>query len=69
LRSKGWFFNKKYQFSRDDVNIEPIAPTNWQNNTETKSLKIKSLNIFTLHHIIPKIICVPICINVSTEKL
>jgi len=34
------FSNGKYHFSRDDaVNIEPIAPANWQSSTQTKNLK------------------------------
>jgi len=33
------FSSKRYHFSRDDaVHPEPIAPANWQRNTETRGL-------------------------------
>lgn len=33
------FSSKRYHFSRGDaVNPEPIAPANWQKNTETRGL-------------------------------
>jgi hypothetical protein len=43
---KAGFSSKRYQLSREeDVNMEPIAPANWQIITETRSLKIFTLNI------------------------
>jgi hypothetical protein len=59
------FSNKKYQFPRDDaVNTEPIAPANWQNNTEARSLK--GLTLFTISDL--EVVCIPIGINVRIEK-
>ena len=59
------FSSKRYYFSRGDaVNLEPIAPANWQRNTETRGLN--RLTFWTIP--IPKIVLYPKCYQFRIKK-